>query len=244
MKENKLGIVISTYKRNDGQSKNYLHRALSNILNQTYKNYKIFLIGDKYDEPNEIYEIINSLKIEKIYFENLPYAKERDKYTGNQLWSYGGVNAVNYGIDIALKEGFEHICHLDHDDWWYENHLELINNCINETNSDWVCTKSTFANQTRFLPNVSSSELYVNFLPQSSRLIHSSVCMNFKKIPLKYRDIFEETGRVGLPADADLWERTRDYILKNNLKSTYINQLTCRHDEEGYERIRNGNYNN
>jgi predicted O-methyltransferase YrrM len=59
--------------------------------------------------------------------------------------------------------------------------------------------------------------------------------MNFKKIPLRYRDIIEETGEIGLPADADLWERTRDFIEKNNLKSTFINILTCHHDEEGYE---------
>jgi glycosyltransferase involved in cell wall biosynthesis len=186
MKNYNLAIVISTYKRKDNSSKNYLYRALYSIVNQTYKNYKIFLIGDKYDEPNEIYDIINLLNIKKIYFENLPYAKEREKYIGNQLWSYGGVNAVNYGITKVLEEGFEYVCHLDHDDWWYENHLELINKCINDTNSDWICTKSTFVNPTNFLPNINSNEFYINFLPQSSRLIHSSVCMNFKKIPLKY----------------------------------------------------------
>jgi len=60
--------------------------------------------------------------------------------------------------------------------------------------------------------------------------------MNFKHISLFYRDIYEITNKVGLPADADLWERTRDYIQNNNLKSYYINKLTCRHDEEGYSR--------
>lgn len=42
------------------------------------------------------------------------------------------------------------------------------------------------------------------FQPKESSLIHSSVCMNFKKIPLYYRDVFEETANIGLPADADL----------------------------------------
>ena len=232
----KFAIIISTYYRNDGKSKEYLYRAISSITNQTYKNYKIFLIGDKYDKPNEIYDIINSLNIEKIYFENLPYAKEREKYTGNQLWSYGGVNAVNYGITKILEEGFEYVCHLDHDDWWYDNHLELINKCINDTNSDWICTKSTFGSPTRFLPTINSNELYVNFLPQSSRLIHSSVCMNFKKIPLRHRNVFDETGKSGLPGDADLWLRISEYLINNNLNGVLVNKITCKHIEEGFER--------
>jgi hypothetical protein len=60
--------------------------------------------------------------------------------------------------------------------------------------------------------------------------------MDFKKIPLLYRDIYDLTNTVGLPADADLWERTREYIQNNNLKSYFINKLTCRHDEEGYSK--------
>jgi hypothetical protein len=60
--------------------------------------------------------------------------------------------------------------------------------------------------------------------------------MNFKKIPLLYRDLYAETGNVGLPGDADLWERSRDFIKENNLKSYYINEFTCYHDEEQYSK--------
>jgi glycosyltransferase involved in cell wall biosynthesis len=236
MEKNKLAIVISTYKREDGKSPFYLNRALDSIKKQTYQNFKIFLIGDKYENPKEIEEIINNLNLNSLYFENLPFAKEREKYTGNQLWSYGGVNAINHGIRKSLNEGFELICHLDHDDWWENNHLELINECINLTNSDWICTKSTYTNPNNVLPKMFNNELHINFLPRFAGLIHSSVCMNFKKIPLLYRDIFDETGSVGLPSDADLWERCREFIIKNNLKSTLINKITCHHDEEGYER--------
>ena len=238
MKNTKLAIVIATYRRDDGKSSEFLFRTLESIKKQTYKNYKIFLIGDKYDKPEEVTQIIKNLSLDKIYFENLPIAKERSKYTGHVLWSYGGVNAINHGIKIALSEGFDYMCHLDHDDWWYENHLELINKCISETGSDWVCTKSTYRNPFTFLPPINTNDEYVDFHPRSSILIHSSVCMNFKKIPLLYRDIYEETGVVGLPTDADLWERCRQYIISNKLKSTLINKITCRHDEEGYERLK------
>ena len=46
------------------------------------------------------------------------------------LWSYGGVNAMNYGVTKSLENGYEYICHLDHDDWWLPNHLFEINKCI------------------------------------------------------------------------------------------------------------------
>ena len=199
---------------------------------------KIFLIGDKYEDNNEILEILSKYDSNKLYFENLPYAKERGKYIENKLalWSYGGVNAMNHGVSKSLKEGYDYICHLDHDDWWLPIHLEEIKNCILTTDASWVCTKSTYRSENIFLPKLNPEEIFSTFLPKSGILIHSSVCMNFKKIPLLYRDLYELTNKVGLPADADLWERTRDHIEKNNLKSYYINKLTCRHDEEGYSR--------
>jgi glycosyltransferase involved in cell wall biosynthesis len=237
MKNYNFAVVISTYYRKDGSTLKYLTNALDSVFSQTYKNFKIFLIGDKYEDNDEFIKIISKYPQDKIYYENLSYAKERDLYINKLLiWSYGGVNAINIGIDKALLDGYEYICHLDHDDWWLTNHLEEINNCLDLTGADWVCTKSTYGSPTKFLPDVNSNELYIPFHPKSSRLIHSSVCMNFKKIPLKYRDVYSETQQLGLPADADLWERTREFIIQNNLKSYYINKLTCRHDEEGYER--------
>lgn len=236
----KIGIVTSTYRRDDGKTIFFLKRALDSIFNQTHKEIKVFLIGDKYENENEILSLLSNYDSTKIFFENLPIAKERDNYKTNKnaLWSYGGVNAVNYGIEKSLSEGYNYICHLDHDDWWYPNHIEEIVKCINLTSCDWVCTKSTFGTPNRYLPLINVNGDIIKFLPRPCQLIHSSVCMNFKKIPLRYRDIFSETGKVGLPSDADLWARTSEFIINNNLNSCMINILTCRHDEEGYERDR------
>jgi len=231
----KLAIVISTYQRKDGKTPFYLKRALDCIFNQTYKNFKVFLIGDKYEDNNEINSLISGYDKNKLYFENLPYAKERDVYTGYGLWSYGGVNAVNIGINKALSEGFEYVCHLDHDDRWSEDHLMEISNCIKSTSADWVCTKSKYMSN-MVLPTIKSTDYYTKFLPKGKTLIHSSVCMNFKTIPLRYRDILAETGKIGEPSDADLWDRCGEYISTYNLKSYVIDKLTCYHEEEGYER--------
>ena len=230
----KLSIVIATYYRKDGNSLKYLTRALDSVFNQTHQDFKIYLIGDKYEHENEILSLLNNYD-NRIYFKNLTIAKERDVYKDSRIiWAYGGVNAVNEGIDISLIDNNYYICHLDHDDYWDINHLSLINDCIEKTNSDWICTKSVYINQE--FPKIISDSLYINFLPKPERLIHSSVCMNFKTIPLKYKNIFEETGEIGLPSDAELWKRCASFIENNNLKSTLINKITCFHLEEGYER--------
>ena len=61
-------------------------------------------------------------------------------------------------------------------------------------------------------------------------------CMNLKLIPLRYRDIYAETGEIGLPGDADMWARVRDYLSSIGQNGYLINKITCKHLEEGYER--------
>jgi glycosyltransferase involved in cell wall biosynthesis len=232
----KLSIVIPTYYRWDGSTLTYLKRALDSVFNQTHQDFKIYLIGDRYEHPNEVESLISNYDQSKITFVNLDVAKERDFYSNKfAIWSYGGVNATNYGVDLSMSEGNYYICHLDHDDEWDSSHLETIKQCIELNNSDWICTKSRYVHNLVF-PKINTDELYVDFIPKPETLIHSSVCMNFKTIPLKYRDLFDETGVVGLPADAELWYRCGKYILENNLKSTLINKITCSHIEEGFER--------
>jgi len=236
----KIAIVIPTYYRKDGNTSKYLTRALDSVFNQTYQNFKIFLMGDKYENEIEVLEILKKYDGKKIFFTNLLEAKERDNYLiPRAIWLYGGVNATNIGIEMALNEGYEYICHLDHDDWWSNDHLDEISKCINETNSNWICTKSTRLSPNNYLPNILTKKKYNEFLPSSSSLIHSSVCMNFKEIPLRYRDLYLETGKVGLPADADLWERTKEFLTSNSQTGIFIDKLTCYHEEEGFSKTIN-----
>jgi glycosyltransferase involved in cell wall biosynthesis len=232
-----FAIAVTTYQRKDGSTPLILKRALDSIFNQTYQYFKVFLIGDRYEDEDEIKKLLENYPQDKFYFRNLDVALERDFFDNKYaLWSYGGVNARNNCVEDALFHGYEYVCHLDHDDWWYPEHLELINKCIEDTKSDWVCTKSTYSGLERYLPYSKSNDFYIPFNPKWGTCIHSSVCMNFKKFPLRYRDIYSETKKIGLPADADLWERVNVFAKNNNLKCTFINKLTCRHDEEGYER--------
>lgn len=123
----KFSIVITTYQRKDGTTPFYLKKAIDSVFEQDYQNFKIFIIGDRYENNEEFIDICSSYDKEKIYYENLPIAMERDKYTDKWLiWKYAGCNANNYGINKSIEMGYDYVCHLDHDDVWEKNHLSTL----------------------------------------------------------------------------------------------------------------------
>lgn len=230
----KLGIIITTYQKSDGTTPIILKRAIDSIKNQTHQDYTLVIVGDKYEDNGEFESICHNVGLgDKLIFKNLPYAKEREKYPmgSKELWASGGVNARNEGINTCLKLGLEYICHLDHDDYWHPQHLEIINYAIEITKDPIIInTCSTYFNS--YLPNI---ELTNEITPSEIKpgvIIHSSACINHKKLPLRYRDVFEETGKE-FAADADFWIRAGEYIKQNNLKSYKISSLTCYHPTEG-----------
>jgi glycosyltransferase involved in cell wall biosynthesis len=233
----KFAIVTATYRRPDGKTPFYLNRALDCVLKQTHTNYKVFLIGDRYDNQDEFASFGNGFTDENLYKENLTVAAERDIYTNKEiLWKYGGCNASNHGIDVALSQGFEYICRLDHDDRWTPNHLKNFDELVKLHNPMWMCSRSTHIRGT--LPTQRGDGKFAEFYPAPASLIKSSTCINQKVIPLRTRNIYQQTGKVGRSADSDLWERISKYMKENELKGYLVNEVTCYHDEEGYS-IRN-----
>lgn len=233
MKNIKIAVVIPTYQRSDGKTKEFLNRALKSVMNQSYRDFTVFLIGDKYEDNQEFIDIYSSFFTTKIKAVNLSYALERDRYKNDPeiLWRCGGVNANNVGIDLAIRSGFEWIAHLDHDDYWENDHLMNIAKAIQD-NPDvaFICTKSNYRIN-YILPTLSTDQETIEFLPNIAALIHSSTCINFAKIPLRYEDTWDSYG-TEYPSDGWLWIQMRKYLLENNLKSIAINKLTCFHPEE------------
>lgn len=227
----KFAIVINTYKRKDGKTKYFLERVLQSIKDQTYKNYKVFLIGDKYEDNTEFESISNSIiESKNIFYKNLEIAKERDLYVeGEKLWCSGGVNSRNYGIEKALEEGFEYICSLDHDEYWSNNHLESLYEFIKENEDYSVITSRCNYLNIKIVPVHSKSGEY---LPVAGDVVHSSVCINFKKINLRYRDVYAETGKT-YPSDADLWNRIKNLSNENkNIKGFLLENVTVILDKQ------------
>jgi glycosyltransferase involved in cell wall biosynthesis len=56
-----LGVTIHTYQRADGQTPIFLAKAIQSIINQSYQDFKIFIVGDKYEDNQEFEDIIMSI---------------------------------------------------------------------------------------------------------------------------------------------------------------------------------------
>jgi len=225
----KIGIVIPTYRRHPEHTPRLLKRALDSIFIQEYKNFKVFLIGDRYDDDDEFQRLVASYPSDRMFAENLPVAYERDILTSDTYaqWCFGGVSATNYGIAKALEEDIEYICHLDHADHWEPQHLSNFVSVIEKEHPAWMCSRSTYLGGT--LPTQAFEGPYFSFLPAPGGLVHSSVCMNFVSIPLRYaRSILPGPE----PADLNMWKRAAAYITEHGLKSFLLNDRTCNHEEE------------
>jgi hypothetical protein len=128
------------------------------------------------------------------------------------------------------------VAHLDHDDEWNENHLEELSNCIETTGAVFICTKANYIHD-RVLPTLNSDDKYIDFLPNMAKQIHSSICVNFKKVNVRYIDFFAYKNQM-YPSDGILAMDINHFIKTSNLsgenyKSICINSITVNHIEEG-----------
>ncbi len=231
----KLAVTIPTYKRSDGTTPKFLQQALKSVLAQTHQDYKVFLIGDDYTDNKEFEELAHLIPENKVYKENLSIALERSKYPpgSRELWCSGGVNARNHSVKVALKQGYNFVCPLDHDDYWAPDHLESINSVV-DNYKDVAFVYTCSSHIVGYLPQAPLDNKIIMSLPQPCQLIHSSVCINYDIIQSKYRDVNSETGQP-LEADADLWMRISQEIqtsTNKKLKSILVKKLTCFHKQE------------
>lgn len=222
----KFAIVLPTYRR-DNQTPTLLKNAIQSVLNQSHKNWFLFIMGDDYQPIEEIQPIVNSVPTNKRTFINAPEAKERSIYDpySRQLRSAGGVQVSNDGINLALNRGFNWICRLDQDDWWHPEHLSNFEYVISrEPKSAFICSSATYLKTT--IPNQTGEvSKYYAHRPRAGAIVHSSTCVDFVRLNLRYRDVYAETGKIEA-ADADLWRRMVDLLDKQEYTSFCTNVLT------------------
>tara|TARA_R110001632_G_scaffold118006_1_gene230236 strand:- start:2 stop:736 length:735 start_codon:yes stop_codon:yes gene_type:complete len=232
---NKLGIVIPTYQRPDGKTPELLTRTLNAINNQTYTNWKVYLIGDNYKDKKEFETLSKIIPQDKILAINLPVAVERNRYPegGSKLWYSGGCNAVNIGIEFSINEGSHWVCRSDHDELWYNNHLEEIAKGIEKTNALFLYTKGKYLSNTILPININSSDLYINRRALPADTINSSCCVNYFIIQLRRRDpnYFYNQHDAG---DAAFLKRVNNLLDQSNQPSILINKVTMENTQEGY----------
>ena len=112
-------IILVSYNRPKG-----LKRAINSILDQTYSNWKCFLMDDGSD-----FKVEEHCQDERILlFQSCPTIEER-------LDQPGYIEGINMALDLIVKRKRGLIAYLCDDDWFYPTWLEEANSFL-EKNLD------------------------------------------------------------------------------------------------------------
>lgn len=127
MKE-KVDILLATYKPNI----TYLKEQIESVLNQTYKNIKLY-ISDDCSNEQEVIEILED------------YAKSDDRielYVQEKNLGY----IKNFEF-LLTKSTAKYVAFCDQDDIWYPNKIEKSLNTLIEKNVDLIYCNSKHINE-------------------------------------------------------------------------------------------------
>ena len=173
-----ISVVITTFNREV-----MLQRALDSVLGQTFKDFEVIIVDDHSDKPPDI-----KFSDDRVVAMRLPHN------TGYL------VKPRNIGIMIARGK---YIAHLDDDNVYLPNHLEVLYKAIQKHNADVVygdrVYKSNNPNETRFMgkqcfPYILEQIEQGNYIDMSD-IMHTIQSIN----DIGFFDIF--------------WERKADWLL-------------------------------
>jgi len=259
-KDIKFGIVMATHDMTAGRANKtraehmttpgVLKEALNSVKAQKFKNWKIYLTADKYDNDEEIKSVIKDIIPDnQIQYKNRSTPGERDnkKWSTKQIRFTAGCGALNDSLSMAKKDGCDYIVRIDHDDKWAPNHLELIAKAYSQfPDLGFVFTRSkkkvTARNTDKkiFMQPQKDYELKLNnkgYGPNDTS--HSAVSWRPSITGnLTYRNPDQQkntapklkgapTGSGGvLPADWDMFKRVMNNVRNKNKNYMYIPKTT------------------
>jgi hypothetical protein len=232
----KFGICMATYHRKNGKSPLYLKRSLTALMNQTATNWHLYLVGDKYEDNNELINTIDFFPKDKITFINLPIAPERENITNKlDLWKVAGSNAYNHATEMALKDNCDYILHNDDDDPFHIKKIQCINYILSiYDDPSFIFHYSTYLTN-HILPSKKINYLSKNnLLPQQCNVIHTSFCLH-KSIASEFKYDGYKPGKTTYECgDVQLIQYILNQLTNNTKNYTiFIPLLLCNHDTDG-----------
>jgi glycosyltransferase involved in cell wall biosynthesis len=259
----KFGIILPTYKiKKDGSvhtsradhmaSIDVLKDSIGSIKNQKYGNWKLYVIGDAYEDDQEVKDLLSSmLKSDQYKYHNLSKPGERDSnISSEEKRLTGGIAAMNKGIDMCNADGIEYITRLDHDDKWKPNHLELLAKAYTQypdlgfvfTQSRKKVDSTNSSKQYMMMPDGKVDTDVNNKGYVSGNTGHSAVSWCPKIVgKFKYRNAADQKNtaprnKTTIAGDIDMFKRIMDKIKNAGHKYMYIPQMT------NYVRNRKGKF--
>jgi len=201
-----ISVLIPTYNR----GKILAGRTIPSVLRQTHQKFEIIIVGDHCTDNTE--ELIGNIDDERVKFYNLPKRGEYPK-NPNYRWLVAGVVPCNKGLELASGEW---IAHLDDDDEFLEDHLEVLLNHALKYNYEMVYGIVQMEIKPGKWVNVGSYPLERGHISHLSVLYHSK--LRFFKYDInawKYEE----------PADWNVWRRMKEA----GVKIGFVNKVVGKH---------------
>lgn len=154
------------------------HVSLPSLLNQTFQDWKVIVTSDGLDNvvAREICESFGDDRI--VYTEVERVLPDPPFPVGSQLWNVAGYNAVNNGLKI-IAENYpkcKYIAHLDDDDYFLPNHLEVCYKLLKQMNGvDLVYSGAKYFSQNRYIKTYGLDEFNRVKLEKANYIAHSSI---------------------------------------------------------------------
>lgn len=123
-----VSVIVVTYDR----AKLLTERCIPSILGQTYSKLELIVVGDGCTDKTE--ELLSEIKDPRLKFFNM---SERGKYPtdNNRRWMVAGTYAVNKAFSMVTGD---YLTHLDDDDEYVPERLELLVKFAVENQCDFV----------------------------------------------------------------------------------------------------------
>ena len=188
-----VSVVICTYNR----GKLLVERTLPSILNQTYQNFEVVIVGDccPDDTPQRLAEVRDA----RVRFLNL---SERGQYPKKMehLWMVAGTVPGNKGLEMAKGQW---IAYLDDDDVFTPDHIEVLLQAAYERDLELVYGLHQYE-RTPDEWKMNSPKFPTGYRPFKGNIGHSTALYRSYLTMFKYDT---ESWRAHLPADWHLWMR-------------------------------------
>lgn len=123
-----VSVCIATYNR----SKYLIERSVKSVLEQTYDNLELIVVGDCCTDDTE--HAIQKIQDSRLTFVNLP---ERGQYPASPdlRWMVAGTTPMNHALRLTRGD---FITHLDDDDEFLPDRLEKLVSSIQKTKAALV----------------------------------------------------------------------------------------------------------
>ncbi|MBP7652146.1 glycosyltransferase [Candidatus Dependentiae bacterium] len=202
-----VSIRIATYNK----CQLLTERTIPSVLNQTYKNWELIIVGDGCDDGTEA--ALNKIRDKRISFLNL----QRSAYLYPDImhfrWCVAGIPPMNKGIELSKGEW---LCHLDDDDEFTSDHIEVLLNKAKKEQFEFVYGAALMERKPDVWEKVGEYPL------KAGRICHQAIMYNAALSFFKY-NLY--SWMINEPGDANMWRR----LTEAGVKIGFVDHIVAKH---------------